>query len=116
MNKYYYAILNDNNVCIDIMAKVNKLPPNTAKHVPLQEYNEMYFHRKYDPETQWSHETYEPELDTVIQDRLVALELENNAAKSEVVAIQAQNNMLEGMLMEMMEMLATLTTPVGGAE
>ena len=76
---YYYARLNDNNVCIEIVSRVNKLT-DVKGYIELPEYNETVRYRKWE-DNQWSAETYEPEVDTVIQDKLIQLEEENHYEK-----------------------------------
>ncbi|WP_312907201.1 hypothetical protein [Tissierella praeacuta] len=69
---YYYARLNDNDVCIEIVSRVNKLQ-DVQGYVELPEYNETVRYRKWLGD-QWSQETYEPSLDTVLQDKIKELE------------------------------------------
>lgn len=76
MKKYYYARLNDNGICIEVVARVEKLN-NVQGYIELPEYNENYYYRKW-LGNQWSQETYEPSVDTQIQDKLNELE-ESNA-------------------------------------
>ncbi|WP_461612306.1 hypothetical protein [Clostridium sp. Marseille-QA1073] len=43
---YYYAKLNNNNVCMEIQSKVDRIPNNTDVYIELQEYNETVRYRK----------------------------------------------------------------------
>lgn len=111
---YYYAELNDQDVCVRIVSDTTKKVGST-RHIEIPEYNPTVVYKKWLGD-QWSQETYEPSVDTILQDKVEAFEVLVEAQNSEILSLQVQNSMLEGMLMEMMEMLATLTTPVGGAE
>lgn len=72
-NFYYYAKLNDNDICVEIVSRVSKLVDVTG-YVEIPEYNETLRYRKWEG-NQWSNETYEPTVDTVVQDSLHNLEL-----------------------------------------
>lgn len=110
---YYYARLNDNNVCTEIVSRVNKLK-DVKGYVELPEYNETVRYKKWE-NNQWSQESYEPELDTVIQDKIEKLE---SAAESQDNIIEnildtnerlvERNKQLEGVIMELTTVLSTM--------
>lgn len=110
---FYYAKLNENNVCYGFESLTKKIE-DTSTLVYLNDYNETYLYKKWLGD-QWSQETYEPSIDTVIQDKLIILEEANEQLQQETLEIKGQNSMMEGMLMEMMIMLAALSSD-GGAE
>lgn len=43
---YYYAKLNDNNVCVEIQSKVGRIPNNVDGYIELSEYNKTVRYRK----------------------------------------------------------------------
>lgn len=113
---YYYARLNDNGVCIEIVSRVEKLK-DVRGYVELPEYNETIRYRKWLGD-QWSQETYEPEIDTVVQDKLEALEEENSNLKTQVsnlestiTSLNATNETLTQSIAELTAMIAMLQTP-----
>ncbi|NLY46756.1 MAG: hypothetical protein GX053_12345 [Tissierella sp.] len=72
---YYYAELNDNDVCIRIVSSTNKIV-GSSKHIEIPEYNETVRYKKWLGD-QWSPESYEPDVDTVIQDEINQLKESN---------------------------------------
>lgn len=116
---YYYAKLNDNDVCVEIVSSVYKYPKDIKGYVELPEYNETVRYKKWLGD-QWSTETYEPEIDTVIQEKIEQLEVENSQLKDEVSTLNNtitglnQNiSLLENSIMELTALLASLS---GGVE
>lgn len=107
---YYYARLNDNDVCIEIVSRVDKLK-DVRGYVELPEYNETVRYKKWLGD-QWSIETYEPEVDTVIQDKLTALEEENTILKNNIQTLTTKNTDLKTRVADLEEVIASL---VGGA-
>lgn len=107
---YYYARLNDNNVCTEIVSRVNRLK-DVKGYVELPEYNETVRYKKWES-NQWSQESYEPELDTKVQDKLVELEEGNKALgeeniklTNEISTLNSSIKLLEGTIAELMAML-----------
>jgi len=95
-NFYYYAKLNDNNICVEIVSRVSKLT-NVTGYVEIPDYNETLRYRKWE-NNQWSISTYEPSIDATVQDKLIFLEDSNT--------VLAQQNL------ELRTLLTTLTTTV----
>jgi hypothetical protein len=56
---FYYAKLNENQVCTEVITRATKLPQDLSGFVPLPHYTEIHLYRKWDG-TQWSQETFEP--------------------------------------------------------
>lgn len=107
---YYYARLNDNNVCVEIVSRVDRLK-DVNGYVELPEYNETVRYRKW-LGNQWSQETYEPEIDTTVQDKLIELEEENTNLKNNIQTLSAENTDLKTRVADLEEVIASL---VGGA-
>lgn len=113
---YYYARLNENDICIEIVSRVEKLK-DVRGYVELPEYNETMRYRKWLGD-QWSQETYEPEIDTEVQDKLEELDKENLNLKNQVSNLEstitssnATNETLTQSIAELTAMIAMLQTP-----
>lgn len=113
---YYYAELNDNNVCIKIVSDTTK-KVGSDRHIEIPEYNETLVYKKWLGD-QWSSESYEPSVDTVIQDRLNDLEEENMQLSTQVTNlgftldnVNATNETLIQSIAELTAMIAMLQTP-----
>ena len=78
----------------------------------IPEYNETYVGRMWDG-TQWSQERYEPSIEVVLQQKVEQLEQQNSDLLAGINALQEQGAVTEGVLMEMMAVISTLTN--GGA-
>ncbi len=65
---FYYAKLNENQVCTEIITRTKELPEGLSGYVKLPEYNQTYFWRKWLGD-QWSQETFEPtiQVETLLQ-------------------------------------------------
>lgn len=107
---YYYARLNDNDVCIEIVSRVDRLKDVTG-YVEIPEYNETVRYKKWLGD-QWSQETYEPDVDTVVQDTLKQLSEENMVLKNSNTQLNSKITELEGTIMELTTVMASLQ---GGA-
>lgn len=107
---YYYARLNDNDVCVEIVSRVNKLT-DVSGYVELPEYNETVRYRKWLGD-QWSQETYEPSVDTVVQDKLMELETENDNLQANIQTLTTENTDLKTRVADLEEVIAS---SVGGA-
>lgn len=117
---YYYAKLNENDICYGFESLGKKLNPVPSNMVYLPEYNETYLWKKYDRKLKaFSQESYEPSIDTILQEKIEQLENENAQLKDEVSTLNNiitglnQNiSLLENSIMELTTLLATL----GGVE
>ncbi|MDR7870300.1 MAG: hypothetical protein RIN55_05540 [Tissierellaceae bacterium] len=111
-NFYYYARLNDNNVCIEIVSRVSKLT-DVQGYVELTEYNETVRYRKWLGD-HWSQETYEPDVDTVVQDTLKELKEENQQLSNQVSTLQTTlqnvNSTNETLIQSIAELTAIIST------
>ena len=110
---YYYAKLNDNNVCTEIVSSVYKYPKDISGYVELPEYNETVRYKKWLGD-QWSQESYEPEIDTVMQNRVGNLEMELQEYKGTNQELISQISILEGSIMELTMAISTMSA--GGVE
>ena len=110
---YYYAKLNDNNVCTEIVSSVYKYPKDISGYIELPEYNETVRYKKWLGD-QWSQESYEPEIDTVMQNRVGNLEMELQEYKSTNQELISQISILEGSIMELTMAISTMSA--GGVE
>lgn len=87
---YYYAKLNENRVCTEVITRATKLPQDLSGFVPLPHYTEIHLWRKWDGQ-QWSQETVEPVVDMQrIEQQVTELVTENEALKTTVQAQQTQ--------------------------
>lgn len=111
---YYYAELNDNNVCIRIISSTTRM--GGGRYVEIPEFNEtLYRYKKYDPDTQWSAESYEPDVDTEIQDNIIRLaetvselKVDNTNLSEEVLNLNTSIHDLNGVIMELTTMISIL--------
>lgn len=111
---YYYAKLNENDICYGFESLGKKLNPVPSNMVYLPEYNETYLWKKYDRELgAFTEERYEPSIEVELQERLEELETENQQLKNEVTQLNDTINILNGSIIELTQLIANLT---GGAE
>lgn len=110
---YYYAELNDQDVCVRIVSDTTKKVGST-RHIEIPEYNPTVVYKKWLGD-QWSPESYEPSVDTMLQDKVDAFEvlvesmkLENVGLTNQVNTLNTSISQLEGTIMELTAMLATL--------
>lgn len=87
MIRYYYAELNDNNVCIRIISSTSKIN-DPKRYISIPDYNESLTYKKWSHETGWSMESYEPELDIFTQERLANLENKNYSLEQENIELK----------------------------
>lgn len=105
---YYYAKINENGVCYGFETltkkfKEEELPSNL---VYLIDYNESVLWKKWDRDLKaWSSESYEPETDFELLERIDILESENQTLTNEVVNLNSNIQLLEGTIAELMTML-----------
>ena len=104
MKLNYYARLKEDNVCIEIVSTPKNLK-GVKGYVSIPDYNATLLYKKYDENTGWSAESYEPEIDAVIQDRLNNLEEENTELNHNVTTLNQTINTLEGTINELMLIL-----------
>lgn len=114
MKKYYYARLNDNNICIEVVARVEELRDVTG-YIKLPEYNESYYYRKWLGD-QWSSETYEPDVDTVLQDKVDAFEVIVDSQNDTIQDLQGSNSTLVNQLVILEGTIAELMMILGGMQ
>ena len=111
---YYYAKLNENDICYGFESLGKKLNPVPSNMVYLPDYNETYLWKKYDRNLKaFSQESYEPSIDTILQEKIEELENENQQLKNEVTQLNDTINILNGSIIELTQLIANLT---GGAE
>lgn len=127
MVKYFYVQLNENNIGAFIISSPRKL--NASNMVLIPDYNETYIGRHWDG-NQWSEERYDTEVEVELQQKVAELEattealrrqndelvIKNNSLNRGINDIQEQNTIMEGMLMEIMQILAVMSAPTGGVE
>lgn len=119
---YYYAKLNHNDICygFETLAKKFKEDELPSNLIPLPEYNETVLWRKWDRSLKaWSFEKFEPDTDFELLERIDDLEIENENLKNQVSQLSDEMtqlnqtiNILNGSIVELTQLLATL----GGAE
>lgn len=108
MNKplYYYAKLNENDICYGFESLAKKLNPVPSNMVYLPDYNETYLWKKYDRELgAFTEERYEPSIEVELQERLEELETENQQLKDEIYNLNGNIQLLEGTIAELMSIL-----------
>ena len=99
----YYARLNENQICTEIVTRAELLPVGLSGYIKLPEYNQTYLWRKWLGD-QWSQETYEPEVNfELLQKRIEELEAENRTLRS---TVEQQYTQLQLALAEIAELLA----------
>lgn len=110
MKLNYYARLKEDNVCIEIVSTPENLK-NVKGYVSIPDYNPTLLYKKWE-NSQWSSERYEPEIDSVIQDRLNILEEENQVLNNQVSSLSGTISglngnieLLEGTINELMMIL-----------
>lgn len=87
MKLNYYARLKEDDVCIEIISTPKDLK-DVKGYIFIADYNESLLYKKYNKDTGWSAESYEPEVDAVIQDRLDNLEKANEDLMQENLDLQ----------------------------
>ncbi len=118
---HYYAKINENGICygFETLAKKFKDEELPSNLVYLPDYNESLLYKKWLGDKGWSMESFEPETDFELLERIETLEtdIENEQQEKEILSNQVvelnQNiNLLEGTIAELMAALGTM----GGAE
>lgn len=104
MKLNYYARLKEDNVCIEIVSTPKNLK-GVKGYVSIPDYNETLLYRKWNEETGWTEERYEPEIDAVLQERLEALETENTQLNTSISELNQTIGILEGTINELMMIL-----------
>lgn len=87
---FYYAILNENNICIGLSSLAGEVVQENM--IRLEEYNEDYLGRKFENGA-WSEEKFEPE---------------STAPITEFEKLQQKANEQEQAIMELTIALATM--------
>ncbi|GFN35832.1 hypothetical protein [Tepidimicrobium xylanilyticum] len=112
---YYYAKLNENDICYGFESLGKKLNPCPSNMVYLPDYNETYLWKKYDRELKaFGQETYEPSIDAELQEKIEELETENSQLKEQVMELNNTINILNGSILELTQLIASLQS--GGVE
>lgn len=114
---YYCAKINENDICygFETLAKKFKQEDLPSNLIPITEYNETYLWKKYDRNLKaFSQESYEPSIDTILQEKIEELEVENTQLKSQVSELNATITVLNGSIMELTALISALQA--GGAE
>lgn len=91
---YYYAVLDNDNICIDIVTKTRKT--DLPNHIEIFDYNESLFYKKYDEETGWSQETYEPNIPNEVKEKLEKLEEELKGKDTAIQDLKNEFNKTQG--------------------
>lgn len=104
MKLNYYARLKEDNVCIEIISTPKNLK-GVKGYISIPDYNATLLYKKWNENTGWSTESYEPEIDAVIQGRLNNLEEENTELNHNVTTLNQTINTLEGTINELMLIL-----------
>lgn len=102
MSNKYYAVLNDNDICIGVSSLAGTVQDEKMIEIPA--FSDDYIYRKYDrTTTEWSSEKFEPKstapLDdyTLTKQKLAALEVENTELKErQQIMQQAFDELLLG--------------------
>lgn len=117
MKKYYYAKLNDQDICVEVVSRVEELK-NVTGYIELPEYNESYYYRRWLGD-QWSQETYHPSIDTMLQDKVESFEGLVQVQNDEVEALKTTNanlsNQVEILNGSIMELTQVITILQGGS-
>lgn len=118
---HYYAKINENNVCygFETLAKKFNEEEQPSNLVYLVDYNESVLWKKWQGKDKgWSTESYEPSIDTILQDKVEALETENIALSGQISNLQttitelnSTNETLIQSIAELTSIIATLQTP-----
>lgn len=106
----YYAKLNENQICTEIITRTELLPAGLSGYVKLPEYNQTFLWRKWEGD-QWSQETHEPAVSfELLQQRIQDLEEENSSLQAVIADLRTQNEenytALQLALAEIAELLA----------
>lgn len=103
---FYYAKLNENQICTEIITRTKELPGGLSGYVKIPDYNQTYLWRKWLGD-QWSQETFEP-----------AIQVET--LLSNIEDLQTANTQLNLKVTEqeqaIMELTIALATLQGGTE
>lgn len=109
---YYYAKLNENNICygFETLAKKFREEELPSNLIALTEYNETYLYRKYDRDLKaFSQESYEPSLDTKIQEKLETLETENQQLKQQIQQLLQEKELSKAEIAGLQSALAEIS-------
>lgn len=106
---FYYAKLNENQICTEILTRAKELPQDLDGYVKIPDYNETLLWRKWDG-TQWSEERYEPSIEAELQEKIQELENQNNTLVQENTSLKERVQELEQAVLELSTVVA------GGAE
>lgn len=79
----YYAKLNENEICTEIVSTKKDLK-GIRGFVEIPDYNESLLYKKWLGD-RWSHESYEPSLETQIQDDIGNLKETNKELTEKIL-------------------------------
>lgn len=114
MKLNYYARLKEDNVCIEIVSTPKDLK-DVKGYVKIPDYNPTLLYRKWE-NNQWSSETYEPQIDAVLQEKINSLELENDNLKTNIQNLDTENQTLNSKVTELEGTIMELTTIIAGLQ
>lgn len=112
---YYYAKINENNICygFETLAKKFRQEELPSNLIPLPDYNESVLWKKWDRELKaWSSESYEPSVDTILQEKIESLEEENTNLKTKITNLQSTITELTSSNEALMQSIAELTAVI----
>jgi hypothetical protein len=111
---YYYAKLNENQVCTEIISRAIPLSEDLSGYIEIPDYNESYIWRKW-LGNQWSQEKYEPVVDMLkIKQQVNSILEENETLKQTVDSQQLRIQTQQAQIDELTLMLGD--TILGGIE
>lgn len=103
---YYYAKLNQDNICVGF-ASYPKKYENVEGLILLPEYNESYLYRKWLGD-QWSQETFEPSIPEEVNERIEYLEAENEQLNATIANLNQNIALLENSIIELTQLITLL--------
>ncbi len=106
---YYYAKLNENQICTEIISRARELPKDLGGYVKIADYNETLLWRKYDEKTGWSQERYEPSIEAELQEKV-------RQQDEEILNLTNSNNVLNNKVIELEGTIMELTTIIAGLQ
>jgi len=104
---FYYAKVSENQICTSIETRTKELPRDLDGFIKIADYNENLLWRKW-LGNQWSQETYEPSIDTVLQDRIKQLEEDLQLSNKENERLKNKVTELEGTILELTSIISSL--------
>lgn len=112
---HYYAKINENGICygFETLTKKFKEEETPSNLVYLPDYNESLLYKKWlGKDKGWSMESFEPETDFELLERIDRLEEENTNLQNANTQLNSKVTELEGTIMELTTAMASIQ---GGA-